>query len=345
MNTKKMVVVNGTMRPASDRGAERLITKYDEKLAELHSEITSHYEIAKKAPEYIAREEDHKIEKLRDEYERLASEKAVLTTADTFIDTGVVDLGYIPSSHNYVISEGLRFKVNESNLRLVYPGYEFNYAADSVAEGALGETKNLTDLLHSETTDEKNIIRLSAVLNVFESAYKDDTETMDQAIDDLLDSATENAENREALDKLIKAKTAVEINVGSLIPTINNNLCATAKRNAEIWTNDSGFAALDVTVNGVRMIERDPASGEFIYDRKYIVRQFSDTILPNTEAGAPRVLIGDFKNILRFGIISTQDKRIDSVFPANIYFNRYVKEVIALTTTQNSAWISCYINK
>ena len=91
---------------------------------------------------------------------------------------------------------------------------------------------------------------------------------------------------------------------------------------------------------------RDAVPVIFIEDGKEVKRlkniEIPDEILPDLEAGSP-IIAGDIANVLRFFMIRDASLIKDDVYPFNIADRQIKKEIIALTTTSDEAYIIGYI--
>lgn len=271
-----------------------------------------------------------------------ALKSGLLDTHDSFVDAGVSHLEYMSTDHDLSIADYCgRVPINKELASFPVENYSYFDCAEIVEPGGEGSPVDLIDFLSRIKTENDDIIRVFDILNFPESLYKDDRTVITKAIGSAHVKRVINTENSVILAKLTGAKDAIALNPVSVQTALNAHLCGMAKRGAEIWTNSDGFAALDIDVDGISLIRRN-GSGDFVYKSKYIVREFPSEIMPNGENGAP-VLIGDFKNIVRFGVLSDKVAMKENVFPANIYHRRIVEEIPILTTTSDTAYINGYI--
>ena len=199
--------------------------------------------------------------------------------------------------------------------------------------------------MYRAETDTEDAIIFEDILEVSEFIYNDDTDTIRTALKSVYNKHRINAENRTIFAKILATKTPVNVDPMVVQSAINAHLVGSnAKRGAEIWTNATGFAALDqVNSNsGVSLITRND-NGDFVYRNKYIVREFSNENLPNDAEGKAPVIIGDFKNVVRMAVIRTTDLEKHDLWRCTKLYRRIDKEIPVLTTTEDNACIVGYI--
>lgn len=289
--------------------------------------------------------------KTLDEFEnalRIANslEKALetkLASGEAFVDEKTEYVGYFPMDPDFSIGDYCgRFEIDANRTGFAVDKYHDTDAAETVEEGAESTAHDLKEYIYRIHTDKAAALNFSDILGISESIENDDPEAINAAKINTHAKHFINAENKAIFETLLAAKNGVEIQAGGLIAAINGALCGKAKRGAEIWTNKTGFAALDVDdANGRPLIKRDE-NGNFIYKNKYIVREFANEILPNGEKGAP-VIVGDLKNIVRFAV--TTKRKLDKLdlYKCAVYSREIEKEIPILTTTDDEAFLNCYI--
>lgn len=249
----------------------------------------------------LRREAINIANKYRSEVEAL--EKA-LTTGDTFVDQNLEYKGYFENTPVEPIAKN-RFRVDTNRSHYLIGGYNIVSSADEVSETGTGTPTDINELVNTVKTNSDESIIIDDYLLMSEDTYDDDTENANIALDSIHDARVINAENKAVLRTLITAKESSEITVDTVISTINAKLCAKSKRNAVIFTNNSGFAKLDITSSGVALIKR--VNGEFVFAEKYTIKEFDNDILPNNADGSSPILIGDFDNIVKIGVATMRE--------------------------------------
>lgn len=269
-------------------------------------------------------------------------EKA-LTSGSVFTNLSVEDQPFSDTGSEFSLGDlAGRIAIDANRVRVPMDHYSDNTIAETVSEGGSSTPKSLLDSLTMLLTDTDDAIIFDDILEIGESAYNDDTEVMDQALAFSHNRHFINAENKKALEILIASKSAESVSAESVQESINAKLSGKAKRNAVIITNHSGFAELDIDVNGVAQVTKDPNTGDMIYKHKYTIIEIPDAILPDLEAGSP-IIAGDIANVLRFFMIRDDSLIKDDAYPFNIADRQIKKEIIALTTTSDEAYIIGYI--
>lgn len=267
-----------------------------------------------------------------------------LVSSVVFTDQGITYMGHMTSDPEFSIAEYCgRFMIDKNRAGFSADKYHDVHCAETVPEGDETAGVNLLEFMRRIMTDTDDSLIFDDVLEVGYPIYNDDKTATTTAINSSHHKHIINAENKAIFLKMIASKEPVEVSPEFIQMTINSALCGKAKRGAEIWTNKTGFSALDIDVDGIPLIKRN-GNGDFIYKDKYIVREFPIEILPNRSAGVP-VLIGDFKNLIRFAVI---DSRALSTDIANyelmgIADRNLIKEIPILTTTEDAAFINGYI--
>lgn len=265
-----------------------------------------------------------------------------LMTGSVFVDQSVENCPYIPSENDFSIGDLVgRQTINANRVRVPMDNYNDTNVAQEVKEGESSEMLSLTDslkLLNTETTD---AIIFDDILATTGNVYDDDKEVMDAAFDSVHKKHLINAENKKAFEILSGSKNAIAVSAENVQNTINNYLCGKAKRNAVIITNKSGFAKLDIDINGISLITK-VTTDKMVYKSKYEIIEMPDEILPNTENGSP-IIIGDIAHVLKFYIIWKDSLFKHDIYPYTVADRQIKKEIIALTTTSDEAYIIGYL--
>jgi hypothetical protein len=268
-------------------------------------------------------------------------EKALLT-GSVFADQSIKDLPYLPGKLDFSIGDLVgRQRVNKNRIRIPMDHYVDNTTAQIVKEGDPGELKDLLDSLTMLVTSNQEPIIFNDIQTIRYTAYNDDKKVMEAAFDSVHKKHLVNAENKKALEILTTSKESIAISSENVQSAINANLCGKAKRDTIIITNKSGFAKLDIDINGAPQITKDQ-KGNMIYKHKYIVQEIPDEILPNTENGSP-IVIGDIAHVLKFYVISQDNLFKNDIFPYDVGDRQVTKEIITLTTKSNEAYIVGYL--
>lgn len=280
-----------------------------------------------------------KFGQVHDQYEAL---KAAILSGDAFTDQSIEYKPYIPAEYGFSLGDLAGREYIEANRAgIPVDHYNDTTTAEEVAEGGSSTPKNLTECLTMVQTDGDAVI-FDDTLKVRSGTYSDDKDTINQAFKAAHTRHFINAENKKTLEVLTGSKAAVALAAESLQTTINASLCGKAKRNAIIITNKSGFAELDIDVNGVSLVTKDP-DGNMIYKGKYVIQELPDEILPDTDSGSP-CIIGDIANVLKIFIVREDFLFSDFVDFTFMAHDRAIrKEIISLTTTSDEAYIVGYL--
>lgn len=237
-----------------------------------------------------------------------------------------------------------RMATDKERQRFTFDKYNDTYSSEFLAEGEEGDPQDLTDYINSEDT---KTAKMMDILGVPTEFFDDDNDALTLAFDSNHARHNINAENKKALELLITDKDSniVDIDPSKLNEVINNNLVSKAKPYTEIWTNNTGFTKLDLENNGVPLIKKN-SNGDFVYKEKYLVREFDNEILPDSENGSP-VLIGDFKHIIKF-IESTprilQQDNVLAGFGTFVTLDRFIKQIKPyIMDSSNDSYILGYL--
>lgn len=291
----------------------------------------------------VMREALENFEKHRDEYERL--DKAI-TSGAAFVDQGIEYTHHFATPPEFsVVDYCGRFFVDKNRLGFSAENYNDTEAAQIVGEGETAAIRDLLAYMHRTETDTEDAVIFEDILEVSEFIYNDDTDAIREALKSVYNKHRINAENRKIFAKILAAKTPVTIDPMVVQDAINAHLVGSnAKCGAEIWTNATGFAALDQvdSNSGVSLITRN-GNGDFVYRNKYIVREFSNENMPNNAEGKAPVIIGDFKNIVRMAVVRTTTLEKHDLWRCTKMYRRIDKEIPVLTTTEDNACIVGYI--
>ena len=282
-----------------------------------------------------------KAEEAMDNYE---TAKAAIFSGDVFVDQSIQDFEYEPAENEFSLAEltGGRRKISKNRSRIPMDHYTDNNIAQTVEEGEEADVDILTDSITLLVTDSEEAIIFEDIQKTTLSDYDDDRKTMTGAIDSVHSRHMVNAENKKGLEILLGSKSLIEISAENVQEKINANLSGKGKKNAVIITNHSGFAKLDIDINGNALVTKDSASGKMIYKGKYPIEEVPDEILPETGSGSP-IVIGDIAHALRFFLIREDSLLNDMIFPANVADRKIRKEIITLTTKSDAAYIVGYL--
>lgn len=281
----------------------------------------------------------------KSDLEEMQSLEKDLVSSVVFTDQGITYMGHMPSDPEFSIAEYCgRFMIDKNRAGFSVDKYHDVHCAEIVAEGGETTGVSLLDFMRRIMTESDDSLIFDDVLRVGLPIYNDDQTATTAAINSSHHKHIINAENKAIFSKMIASKDPVEVSPESIQTTINSALCGKAKRGAEIWTNKTGFSALDIDVDGIPLIKRN-GNGDFIYKDKYIVREFPVEILPNKSIGVP-VLIGDFKNLIRFAVIDSRSLSTDiaDFELMGIADRNLIKEIPILTTTEDAAFVNGYIS-
>lgn len=283
------------------------------------------------------------FEKHREEMERL--DKAI-TSGAAFVEQGIEYTHHFSSPPEFSIVDYCgRFFVDKNRLGFSAEKYNDTEAAQTVADGDTATVRDLLDYMYRTETGTEDAVIFEDILEVSEFIYNDDTDTVREALKSVYIKHRINAENRQIFAKILAAKTSVNIDPMAVQDAINAHLVGSnAKRGAEIWTNATGFSALDQvdSNSGISLITRN-GNGDFVYRNKYIVREFSNENLPNDAEGKAPILVGDFKNIIRMAVVRTTTLEKHDLWRCTKMYRRIDKEIPVLTTTEDNACIVGYI--
>lgn len=282
-----------------------------------------------------------------DDAEKAFSElEKAITSGAAFTDQGIEYTHHFATPPEFsVVDYCGRFFVDKNRLGFSAENYNDTEAAQTVAEGETAEVRDLMDYMSRTETGTEDAIIFEDILEVSEFIYNDDIDTVREALKSVYNKHRINAENRKIFAKILAVKTPVTIDPMVVQDAINAHLVGSnAKRGAEIWTNATGFAALDQvdSHSGISLITRN-GNGDFVYRNKYIVREFSNENMPNNAEGKAPVIIGDFKNIVRMAVVRTTTLEKHDLWRCTKMYRRIDKEIPVLTTTENNACIVGYI--
>jgi hypothetical protein len=326
------------------KGSKALEKELDQTRKHIEARKEKFYQNEKKFGKWS--KEANAVANLYDEaYEKYNTLKKAMTSGSAFTNLSVDDQPFHSTSLDFSLGDfaGGRVVLDANRARVPMDKYNDDTIAETVPEGGSSTAKDLLDSLTLLLTDTDEAIIFDDILQIGVSPYNDDKEVMDQAIEFAHSQHFINAENIKALEILIASKSALSVSAESVQDTINANLSGKAKRNAVIITNHSGFAELDIDVNGVAQVTKDPTTGNMIYKHKYTVIEIPDAILPDLDAGSP-IIAGDIANVLRFFLIRDDSLFKDDIYPYIVADRRIKKEIIALTTKCDAAYIVGYLN-
>lgn len=260
------------------------------------------------------------------------------------LETGEFDIGIGYNEDPYVPSE-LGFSVGNNNgrqyigrklERMPLDSYDDNIIASEYVEGVIPET-NIQDVLRVIKTNEENSIMFDSDI-VFGPALLDDDITVSKAIPHIHDVMMINAENKKVCEILRGVKDPLSLSAHALQESINANLSGKGKSKAVIYTNKDGFALLDIDdANGRPLVTRNQ-DGKFVYKSKYIIEELANEILPNNEDGSSPVIIGDM-SIVRFFVMRDDSMIKDEFLEFKVHDRNLKREIIALASTSDSAYI------
>lgn len=287
------------------------------------------------------------LKNIEDEFRKATDDwldaKKSLSTGDVFgKDAPAKNMGFVPCDGEISLADlyDIRFTTDGETARILVENYNESGYAEVVDEGESAKVKDALDYINTVNTDRTSIKKLVDILSVPESIFYDDPNLF-EAIDSVQEKHMKNTENALLCQVVRNSKTPIKLTNATLPTFGNDSLCARAKRNAEIITNESGFEKLDICdAEGNRLLKKDFTIGEFIFADKYIVRTLSDDILPNNEDGTAPLFLGDWKSILRIAIVKTYPPLVNNdVFRYRIE-NRVIEHIIPLlTTTSDKAFV------
>lgn len=278
----------------------------------------------------------------RETYDKFKEVEKALLTGSVFMDQKIDDRPYIPSESDFSIGDlVIRQIIDPNRVRVPMDHYHITDTAQEVKEGETSELVSLTDSLTMISTESTDSIIFDDIQATTGNVYDDDKEIIEAAFDSIHDKRFINAENKKALEILIGSKDATAVSAENVQKVINTYLCGKAKRNTIIITNKSGFAKLDIDINGISLITKVTAD-KMVYKGKYEVIEMPDEILPDTENGSP-IIIGDIAHILKFYLIRKDSLFKNDIFPYIVADRQIKKEIITLTTKSDEAYIVGYL--
>ena len=291
-------------------------------------------EIKKYIDEYI----DEYGTALRDYNKALKS----LTTGEVFgSKIAFESSNYIPCDSELSLADlyGIRYKTDGKAPRVVFENYTDESKAGVIAEGSTIPKISAIDCVGSFSGSLDKIDKLACIEIAPESYLADDPVLAYNMVDRLRFKHIANAENYILCAKILGSKEAVSLASASDLLTLPA-LSAKARRGAEIITNETGFAKLDISdpVSGETYIKKNFQIGEFVYRDRYIIRVLPDSILANNENETAPVLLGDWKNILRLAVIRERFATNKDMFKFEDQTATICREVPILTTTSDKAY-------
>lgn len=338
------------VKPRDLSRAEKEVAEKKEKKDKWHERLARDMAKYKADPknERLQAEKDEASDgfaKAKKEYED--AEKALYSGA--VFGTGMPEktIGLIPCEGEINLADlyDVRFETDNKNSRIVIENYNDTASVSVVAEGETISEKDIKNHVNVIKTDRENIKKIAGILNVPEVMLENEKDLLNGAIDSVQAKHSGNTETMLLCKAIQASKKATPTTVEFLYKTVNGSLCAKAKRGAEIITNESGFAKLDVIdSNGNPLIKKNFDIGEFVYMDKYIVRIVSDDTLANNEDGSSPVLVGDWKNVLRLAVVNEYPPLVKHDLYNCVIENRAIKKIIPiLTTKSDEAFIVCSI--
>lgn len=259
-------------------------------------------------------------------------------SGDAFVDQSLANRPYISTPPDFSLGAYVgRQKIDRNRVKLLvdhYTDYDLSQVLEKENDPA--ERKPLTDYLSVLNTDTSEAFFFDDILEFGAGVYEDNKDIMDSVFDAAHNRHIINVENKKALEILILDKTVVSVTSTGIQTAINSKLCGKAKRNAIIIVNKTGFAKLDIEVDGVSQVTRD-GSGNMVYKNKYIIWEMPTEILPDSNGSSP-VIIGDIRNVLKFFLIRDDVLFKDDIFPYTVADRRFTKEIITRTTTSDEAY-------
>lgn len=323
-------------------------------LKEKNKDLLTRIEFKTKiAKEYINTQEMDKSRKCLDEIDEMVEEyeknkfdrTAIKEMLEGSSSLGIGDIqtfDHVVYPTPFSIGDYCGRMLTDSNrTRITADSFDDTDCSDLVSEGESGVTKDLYNYIQSF---DSNAQKLMDLLEIDNGVFDDDEQAILTAMDSVHSRHNINAENKKVFELLLQDKEPIELDVVNINKAINENIKSDLKYNTEIWVNNNGFNKLDVDINGNNLIKKNKEN-EFIYKEKYIVREFDQNILPtDPEKGTP-VLIGVFKNILKF--IETNPTLLNSQyvrFDIDVTSDRYIKKITpVLLDKSNKAYILCYL--
>ena len=322
------------------------IKGYAEKRKEIERLEAAQTRWANNARYYERARDKERYEEAGQKVKEIMKEKDILEntilSGTVYVDQSIENRDHDPAEDEFSFAQYCgRIGIDANRARVPMDHYEDTTAAEIVEEGRESTPKMLTAALSLLETDSAERLHLDDILQLGTGVYNDDQKTMDSAMKSVHNRHFANAENKKALEILVNSKTPVALEAENLQSAINTSLCAKAKKNCVIITNKSGFAKLDIDVNGVPLVAKD-SEGNMIYKKKYRIIEMPDEILPNSENGSMCV-IGDVKNALRFFVVRHTSLFRDDIFPYLTADREIREEIITLRTKSDSAYIVGYI--
>ncbi len=264
--------------------------------------------------------------------------KKALNSTDLFLDQAPVYLPYEPSELPFSIGDYCgRVSVDKESMQMIVDVPDYIELAELIPETGEATLFTVNGAIMVITTEESDRTIIFDLLTMPESVYNDDKTTAENVFKNVHSKRITSRENAKALSLLSAGRDPETVSVNNLLTAVNSNLCAMAKRETEIWTNSTGFAFLDIDVNGVPLVRKTP-DGDFIFKEKYIIREFPEKVLPNLNEGAP-IFAGAMKDVIRFGMLSDESAIKEHSFPNNIDHREIVEEIPVVTTQSKSAYI------
>ena len=267
----------------------------------------------------------------------IANLKEQLETGEFDIGIGYNDDPYTPSDLGFSFgNKNGRTFIGCKLERLRLDCYDENIIASEYVEGVVPETK-IQDVITMMKASEDNSIMFDSNI-AYGTALLDDDPTVSRAIPHIHDVMMINAENKKVCEILRSAKAPLTLSAHALQETINANLSGKGKSNGVIYTNHDGFALLDIDdANGQPLVTRNHVN-RMIYKGKYPIEELPNAILPNNEDGSSPVIIGDM-SIVKFFVMRDDSLIKDEFLEMKVYDRNLRREIIALSTTSNSAYI------
>lgn len=264
--------------------------------------------------------------------------KDILASGSFPIDPGYNEDPYTPSEIGYSLGNNNgRAYIGRKLERMPLDHYEETYTASEYIQGTIPET-DFTELLTMLKTKEDDSIMFDSDIFFGPGVKDDDKANLEKAIAHAHDVGMVNAENKKAFQVLREAKNPLTISASEVHVAINENLNAKGKKNAVIIVNKDGFSMLDMVDSdrGYPLVKR--VGDKFIYRDKYEIQEVDNEVLPNNEDGSAPVIIGDM-SIVKFFVMRDDSLYKDEFLEFKIHDRRLKREVIALTTTSDSAYI------
>lgn len=296
----------------------------------------------KEAPKGIKGEAYETMVKQLDKLDEIDAQikelQGVLDKGAFEIDPGYNDDPYIPSELGYSLGDNNgRAFIGRKLERMPLDHYEETYTASEYVQGTVPET-NFESLMSMLKTTEDDSIMFDSDIAFGEGIRDDDKENVEKAIAHAHDVGFINAENKKAFAILRGAKDPLTIDASEVHVAINDNLNGKGKKHAVIIVNKDGFAKLDKvdSEGGYPLVKR--IGSDFVYRDKYVIQEVDNEILPNNEDGKAPVIVGDM-SIVKFLVMRDDSLVKDDFMEFKIHDRRLKREVVALTTTSDSAYI------